>query len=115
MSIRIGNVTIDTNDLPRATAFWQAVMGYEVTSSGEDNAYLSDPKKRGPALYLQVVPEPRVGKNRLHLDLAADDLEGEAARIRSLGATEVRRFGGEGGGWIVMTDTDGNQFCITPG
>ena len=52
------------------------------------------------------------GKNRLHIDLFSDDLEGEAARLRALGATEVQRHPGDDGGWIVLADPDGNQFCI---
>ena len=79
MSIRIGNVGIDTTDLAGASAFWQAVTHYEVSSSGDDHTYLVDPAKEGPGLFVQLVPEPRVGKNRLHLDLFTDDLDGEVA------------------------------------
>ncbi|MEE6262901.1 VOC family protein [Plantactinospora sonchi] len=110
MSITIGNICIDTNDLAGGTAFWQAVTGYKVASSDESTTYLEDPDKNGVGLSLQVVPEPRVGKNRLHLDLFTEDLAGEVARIRALGAVEVQRF--DDGGWAVMADTDGNQFCV---
>ena len=112
MSIRIGNVGIDTTDLAGASAFWQAVTLYEVSSSGDDHTYLIDPAKEGPGLFVQLVPEPRVGKNRLHLDLFTDDLDGEVARVQDLGASEVKRFPGEDGGWVVLADTDGNHFCI---
>jgi predicted enzyme related to lactoylglutathione lyase len=109
VDIAIGNICIDTNDLPAALAFWQSVTGYEISTSG-DTTYLTDPHERGLGLSLQTVPEPRIGKNRLHLDLFTDNLEGEAARVRALGAIEVQRFTGDG--WIVMADPDGNQFCI---
>ncbi|MPY93115.1 MAG: VOC family protein [Acidimicrobiia bacterium] len=112
MGVRIGNVGIDTNDLARASAFWQAMTGYEPGSADESSAVLADPTKGGPDLFLQVVPEPRVGKNRLHLDLFTADLPGEVARAQGLGATEVQRFVEGDGGWIVLADPDGNQFCI---
>ncbi|SCG43346.1 hypothetical protein GA0070609_1303 [Micromonospora echinaurantiaca] len=108
MSIRIGNVGIDTNDLPRATAFWQAVTGYQLASSDASGNYLEDPAKAGVGLWVQLVPEPATGKNRLHLDLFAADRAAEVARIRGLGATEVRAFDG----WTVLADPDGNQFCV---
>jgi hypothetical protein len=54
----------------------------------------------------------RPGQLSLHIDLFSDDLDGEAARLRALGATEVQRHPGEGRGHIVLADPDGNQFCI---
>ncbi|MGH3715407.1 MAG: VOC family protein [Micromonosporaceae bacterium] len=108
MTVSIGNIGIDTGDVPGATAFWQAVTGYEVTSSDEDGSFLNDPDKQHPGLYVQRVPEPKVGKNRVHIDLFTDDLEGELTRIQGLGATEVQRHDG----WVVLADTDGNQFCV---
>ena len=113
MGIRISSVGIDTNDVASAAEFWRAVTGYEVVSLGDDFAALVDPHKEGPSLNLQVVPEPRVGKNRVHLDLVTDDLAGEAERVGRLGGTVVHRFtDDDGGGWIVMADTEGNQFCL---
>ena len=58
MSIRIGNVGIDTTDLAGASAFWQAVTHYEISSSGDDHTYLVDPAKEGPGLFVQLVPSP---------------------------------------------------------
>ncbi|MFF8640990.1 VOC family protein [Streptomyces sp. NPDC015345] len=110
MSISIGNVCIDTTDLAGASAFWQAVTGYEVASSDDTTVYLQDPAKSAAGLSLQQVSEPRLGKNRLHLDLSTDDLAGQVDRISELGATVVRRF--DEGGWVVLADTDGNQFCV---
>lgn len=108
MSISIGNIGIDTNDLAGSTAFWQAVTGYQVASSDEGTTYLEDANKSGVGLSLQAVPERRDGKNRLHLDLFTDDLAGEVDRIRAVGASEVRRFDG----WVVLADLEGNQFCV---
>lgn len=108
MSVSIGNICIDTNDLAGSTAFWQAVTAYQVASSDEGTTYLEDSHKTGVGLSLQAVPEAREGKNRLHLDLITGDLVGEVDRIRALGATEVRRFDS----WVVLADPEGNQFCL---
>jgi catechol 2,3-dioxygenase-like lactoylglutathione lyase family enzyme len=112
MGVHVDKVTIDTNDLATATAFWQGVTGYEVGYSSDGYAELLDPQKLHVGLSFQVVPEPRVGKNRLHFDLTADDLEREVTRVAGLGASEVTRYSEDGADWVVMTDTDGNQFCI---
>jgi catechol 2,3-dioxygenase-like lactoylglutathione lyase family enzyme len=79
----------------------------------------------GPRLFFQRVPEGKTAKNRVHLDVRAapglqDDarmtaLEAEAERLVALGATRVRRFepGTElSGGFIVMNDPEGNEFCL---
>jgi len=113
MSVSIGNVSIDTNDLAGARTFWQSVTGYEIASSDDDTTYFKDPKGTGTGLSLQRVPEPRSGKNRIHVDLTTDDLDGEVKRIIDLGATEVADF--RSGGWVVLADPEGNQFCVCAG
>lgn len=110
MSINIGNICVDTNDLSGSATFWRAVTGYRVASSDEGTAYLEDPSKVGVGLSLQLVPETHSGKNRLHLDLFTDDMAGEVIRLQGLGATEVMRFDNDG--WVVLADPDGNQFCV---
>jgi predicted enzyme related to lactoylglutathione lyase len=113
VGIQISGVGIDTNDLEGAARFWTALTGYTVESRGNDYASLSDASGKGPDLYVQLVPEDRVGKNRLHLDLVTNDRDGEVARALELGATEVKNFvEPDGSGWVVLADTDGNQFCI---
>jgi hypothetical protein len=79
----------------------------------------------GPRLFFQRVPEGKTAKNRVHLDVrAAPGLEGdqrmaaleaEADRLVALGAARLRRFepGQEmSAGFIVMTDPEGNEFCL---
>lgn len=107
MGTRIGGITIDTNDLAASSAFWSAVTGYAVASTDEAGASLADPAG-GAGIYLQVVPEPATAKNRVHVDLVAEDVAVEVERIVGLGATEVARHDG----WTVLADTDGNHFCV---
>lgn len=108
MGIQVSNVCIDTNDLQRATAFWQAATGFEVSSSDETTVYFQASAENSAGLSLQLVPEQRAGKNRLHLDFSAADLEGEVKRLKDLGAAEVQAYDG----WVVLKDLDGNEFCI---
>jgi predicted enzyme related to lactoylglutathione lyase len=108
VTVQIGNVCVDTNDLGRASDFWKAVTGYSVSSSDETTVYFEDPDKKAVGLSLQLVPEKRQGKNRLHLDFFTDELEKEVERIKGLGATEVAKYDG----WVVLNDLDGNEFCV---
>ncbi|MBA3290447.1 MAG: VOC family protein, partial [Actinobacteria bacterium] len=61
---------------------------------------------------IQQVPEKRVGKNRLHLDLYTDDQEDEVERLLELGATRQPRIPEEGEDFIVLEDPEGNLFCV---
>jgi hypothetical protein len=86
---------------------------------------IEDPDRLGPRLFFQQVTDERIAKNRVHLDVrAAPGLEGEermaaleveADRLISLGATRVRRYDPEpptSAGHMVMTDPEGNEFCL---
>ena len=59
------------------------------------------------------VPEPKTVKNRMHLDIHADDIEAEAERLVGLGATRVEGPIAEWGErWIVLADPEGNELCV---
>jgi hypothetical protein len=86
---------------------------------------IEDPDGYGPRIFFQQVPEDKTAKNRVHLDVrAAPGLQGdqrmaalEAAceRLIALGATRMRRFEPEpplSAGHILMTDPEGNEFCL---
>ena len=68
----------------------------------------------GPKLLLQRVPEPKAGKNRMHLDLHTPDIEAEAARLEGLGARRLEpdAMDEHGSKWVLMADPDGNEFCV---
>jgi hypothetical protein len=86
---------------------------------------IEDPDGHGPRLFFQQVAEDKVAKNRVHLDVRAapglqgDErmaaLEAESDRLVALGATRVRRFDPAppmSAGHIVMSDPEGNEFCL---
>jgi predicted enzyme related to lactoylglutathione lyase len=73
-------------------------------------------EERDPLLILQRVREGKAGKNRVHFDLYADDIEAEAARLVELGAKRRSDpFDEHGAKWIVMSDPEGNEFCVCRG
>lgn len=58
------------------------------------------------------MPEAKAGKNRVHLDIAATDLVVAKARVEALGGRRVEGY--ESGGFLVMADPEGNEFCLVP-
>ena len=146
-------VTFDAHDPQALSLFWRDVLGYVHPGppgvdlpEGADplaawdefldrmgvpeqerntSSALEDPEGQGPRIFFQQVPESKVAKNRVHLDVrAAPGLQGEqrmaaleagCERLVALGATRVRRFEPEpplSAGFIVMTDPEGNEFCL---
>jgi hypothetical protein len=141
-SVRQVQVTFDCAEPERVARFWCEVLGYVVPpppegfASWDDfNSSLpperqgsafacGDPTGVGPRLFFQRVPEGKVVKNRVHLDVRAGTglvgderlatLEAECTRLVALGATRVRLLeaDGEEESCIVMQDIEGNEFCL---
>jgi catechol 2,3-dioxygenase-like lactoylglutathione lyase family enzyme len=111
--VRVGSVVIDCNDFPVMLAFWREALGYEPKYEPEDDwAILRDPGGKNVNVSLQLVPEPRVGKNRLHFDLYAQDQEREVERLLGIGATLHPRKPEPDEDFIVLADPEGNLFCV---
>ncbi len=111
--MRVGSVVIDCNDFGGMAAFWQEVLRYVAREPAEEDwVVLCDPEGHGVNVSLQQVPEPRVGKNRLHLDLYTDDADGEVARLLAIGATLHPRESGPGEDFVVLADPEGNLFDV---
>ena len=108
-------VVVDCFDLERSAAFWCGVLGYQAEPSSPGRYQSLLPADgNGVELLLQRVPEPKTGKNRLHLDLRVPDLEAETSRVVALGARLVTAEPIEEYGWVwhVLADPDGNEFCV---
>ena len=140
-------LVIDCADPDRLTRFWAEALGYQVPpppegfdtwraywvnvgvpedelDDGDDS--LVDPDGAGPRIWFQKVPEGKVGKNRLHLDLDAsggrtvpiglrtERVIAMANRLIDAGATRVRVLSEEGLDHYgeVMQDPEGNEFCV---
>lgn len=146
-------ITFDAHDPRALSTFWRDALGYvhpappgiELPDGADPlaawdefldrlgvpqeqrntSSAVEDPDGTGPRLFFQRVPEDKVAKNRVHLDVrAAPGLEGEQRmaaleaecdRLVAIGAKRVRRFEPEpplSAGFIVMTDPEGNEFCL---
>ena len=117
MSVRIQCLCIDTTDPSALATFWEDALGWRRTFDEPDEVCIEPPegsREDGvvPDLLFLRVPETKVIKNRLHLDLRPDDQAAEVARLEQFGAT--RTDVGQRGDvtWIVMADPHGNEFCV---
>jgi hypothetical protein len=141
-SVKQFQVTFDCAEPERLARFWCEVLGYVVPPPPEGFATWDDfdrsvppqdrgswfacvdPSGAGPRLYFQRVPEGKVVKNRLHLDVRVGSglmgeerlttLEAECARLLALGAVRVRLLPAddENESCIVMQDIEGNEFDL---
>ena len=111
--MRIGSVVIDCNDFPAMFRFWRDALRYVPREEPEEDwVVLCDPDRDYVNVSLQVVPEARIGKNRLHLDLYTDEPEAEVERLLGLGATLNPRQPEEDEDFTVLEDPEGNLFCV---
>ncbi|GAA3195686.1 MULTISPECIES: VOC family protein [Streptomyces] len=141
-SIKQVQITFDCADPERVARFWCEVLGYVVPPPPEGFASWGDfdrslpperqgsafacvdPSGAGPRLFFQRVPEGKVVKNRVHLDVRVGTglvgaerlaaLEAERARLTELGATCVQVLVADGfnESCIAMQDIEGNEFCL---
>jgi predicted enzyme related to lactoylglutathione lyase len=109
-------IGIDCRDPEGLAAFWSEALHYSIGDLDPAGDYLDlvPPSANFPIVYLQRVSEEKSTKNRVHIDLWEDDPE---AAVRALESRGARRFGSPqtgsaGGWWQVMTDPEGNEFCV---
>lgn len=146
-------VTFDARDPRSLSIFWKEVLGYvhpappgvELAPGADplaawdefleandvpvelrnSSSALEDPDGTGPRIFFHQVPEDKVAKNRVHLDVrTASDLRGEermaaleteGARLIALGAERLARHEPEAPlsiGFLVLADPEGNEFCL---
>ena len=102
---------LDVNDLDACGRFWSQVLGAEVLYQDQKYVRLGQQGAR-PTLLLQKVPERRADKNRAHIDLDVMDLDKAVSRVQALGGRRLRAVNEYGIAWVVMSDPDGNEFCL---
>jgi catechol 2,3-dioxygenase-like lactoylglutathione lyase family enzyme len=133
-------IAIDCADPEALASFWSEVLDYRVADPppgfstwlefssavaaepGKQWSRLVDPDGHGPALLFHRVPEGKVVKNRVHLDIRLAPglpvaerrrlVEAEAARLCGLGGMHVRTDEDETDYYAVMQDPEGNEFCV---
>jgi predicted enzyme related to lactoylglutathione lyase len=116
---RLGAIQVDCADPVLLGRFWAEVLGTEMQEPlGDPPHYVNLGRwSAAPGAVLvafQRVPEPRAGKNRLHLDVEVEDVEEATTRVEALGGARVQAedFHEYGYHWRVMTDPEGNEFCL---
>ena len=113
VTVRLHEITIDCSEPIRVAAFWAALLGGELHAPMPGWLRLEPSMAGMPQLNFQPVPEPKQGKSRVHLDLLADDLDAAIARALALGGHETgERHEYKEGTVIVLTDPEGNEFCL---
>jgi catechol 2,3-dioxygenase-like lactoylglutathione lyase family enzyme len=132
MAVRI-DLTFDCADAKALAEFWKLALGYEdepppapFTTRDEwaasfgppeedegDGAWLHDPTGAGPRLSLLEVPEPKIAKNRLHVDIRVPGglpgIQAKVAELEKAGGSVLFRSDEH---HIVMADPEGNEFCV---
>lgn len=117
MSLRLQCLCVDSQHPIALANFWQAALDWRCTHTTQDEVVLEPPTgspEDGVAadlLFLRV-PEPKAGKNRLHLDLRPADQDGEVDRLIALGARRVSVGQPADVPWVVLADPEGNEFCV---
>ena len=107
------HVVLDCADPEKLSEFWSKALGYTIAGFADQWGMLKGPHD-GEVFLLQRVPEPKSGKNRMHIDVTAADIEAKAKELEAIGARRlsdgtVSQFGMT---WIVMADPEGNEFCV---
>jgi 4a-hydroxytetrahydrobiopterin dehydratase len=109
-------IAIDAADIEAVRPFWQAVLGYvpEHTLEGEVVDAIIDPEGLGPSVWFQRMEEPRVERNRIHLDVnvPADVAQERVAAAVAAGGRLVSDA--ENKAFWVLADPEGNEACVCP-
>lgn len=126
MTSRITELSVDCADPAALARFWAAALDYvvldedpelvEIGPAGRaDEQLLADVRSGpvAPTIFFARVPEEKVVKNRLHLDVSPidTDRDTEVARLEALGARSTDLAPPETS-WVVMLDPEGNEFCV---
>jgi predicted enzyme related to lactoylglutathione lyase len=111
MAIRLGSTVINCADIDLLTSFWTQALNLvpSSTAAGDDFRVLRGDHVN---LSLQRARTTVTARDQMHLDLYTDDQAAEVARLRELGAKVVRHCRDSDDDYVVMTDPEGNEFCV---
>jgi len=113
-------------DPPAGYATWEAFLKVQGIPESEWNSAsaIVDPEGKGPRIYIQQMETPKLGKNRLHVDVNASgglkvpleerkrQVDDEVQRLIGLGATKHHELEEDGEYCVIMLDPEGNEFCV---
>jgi hypothetical protein len=114
MGLRIGSTVVNCADIEVMTEFWSRALDLTPSSREPDDDFRV---LRGDRvnLSLQVSDTPVTARDQMHLDLYSDDRHAEMERLLGLGAGYVREHIEENDTYVVLTDPEGNEFCVRGG
>jgi hypothetical protein len=104
-------VIVDAQDPVALGTWWAHALDWVVVNDAPDEFEIRPAAEQFPGLLFASVPEAKSEKNRLHLDFRPGDRDVEVARLIALGASRADVGQGEST-WIVLTDPEGNEFCV---
>ena len=111
--LHIGSIVIRVDDLERQATFWEAALGYVRRPEPDDSSQMLIPADgEGPNVNLDARPAAAQARPRIHLDLYASDQAAEVERLLALGATRVEWTPPAGADFVVLSDPEGNRFCV---
>ncbi len=108
--VKINALIVDAADPERLAAFWSELLGRPVV--GRMGPYVWLRREDGLGLGFQRTGEPGSGKNRMHFDITSPDPAAEQLRVEALGGRRLEQYAD--GGFLVMADPEGNEFCVIP-
>lgn len=110
---RVSFTTIDANDADGLAAFWADVLGTGVEETTDDGRFVFLREANGYILSFQRVPEPKSVKNRMHLDIRVEDLQGATEAVLALGGSwDGDELTLDDARWRTLRDPEGNEFDI---
>jgi predicted enzyme related to lactoylglutathione lyase len=107
-------ITWDTTDPEPLAAWWAEQTGARVTATNDGWFVVVQGGNLPLQLAFQKVPDPTPGKNRLHLDFTASDVDAEVDRLVAAGASIVGHRNAGDFQWVTLADPQGNEFCVAP-
>lgn len=104
-------MTIDVSDLDRGSGFWCGLLGLDETHRRDQYAYLAE-LAPGVQLILQQVGDVKVSKNRIHVEVHSEKAAATVSWVSGHGGRLVEEDTTDWYSLVVMTDPDGNEFCV---
>jgi predicted enzyme related to lactoylglutathione lyase len=108
--MKLTDVIIDCQDPEKLAAFWAQVLGRSIAARIGPFVFLD--RADGVGVGFQKADAPKPGKNRVHFDIRSPDPAAEQGRLEALGARYLPEYAA--GGFLVMADPEGNEFCVLP-
>jgi predicted enzyme related to lactoylglutathione lyase len=114
MPSQLAVIAIDAIQPQVVADFWCAVLGWHVVDEDSGVISIAPQDETWPSIDVVAVPEGKTVKNRLHFDLRADGLSTteELERLLALGARRTNVGQGPDVSWVVLSDPEGNEFCL---